>query len=86
MGDRGKNEDMKQQKPANLTSRAPDPNNPNAQNPMDKPVNPHKSDVRLGREAQARIGQQLRAMYDDVVNQGVPPHISDLLRKLAEQE
>jgi hypothetical protein len=45
-----------------------------------------KSEVRLGREVQARIGQQLRAMYDDVVSQGVPPHIADLLRRLSEQD
>jgi len=38
---------------------------------MGKPAIPQKSDVRLGREVQARIGQQLRALYDDVVNQGV---------------
>ena len=48
---------------------------------------PHaKAEVRLGREVQARIGQQLRAMYDDVVNQGVPDHIADLVRRLSEQD
>jgi hypothetical protein len=45
-----------------------------------------KSEVRLGREVQARIGQQLRALYDDVVSQGVPPHIADLVRKLGDQD
>jgi Anti-sigma factor NepR len=28
----------------------------------------------------------LRAMYDDVVSQGVPQHISDLIRRLSEHE
>jgi hypothetical protein len=88
MGDRGKNEEMKQRKPVELDSMAPEPNKPDAQDPMGKPVSPtpHKTDVRLGREVQARIGQQLRAMYDDVVNQGVPTHITDLVRKLSEHD
>ena len=29
-----------------------------------------------------RIGHQLRAMYDDVVRQGVPDRFSELIRKL----
>jgi hypothetical protein len=53
---------------------------------MGRQPSPHKPDVRLGREVQARIGQQLRALYDDVVNQGVPQHINDLIRKLSEQD
>jgi hypothetical protein len=28
----------------------------------------------------------LRAMYDDVVNQGVPQHITDLVRRLSDQD
>ena len=46
----------------------------------------HRSEARLGREVQARIGQQLRAIYDDVVNQGVPSHLADLVRRLSEQD
>jgi hypothetical protein len=57
------------------------------QDAMGKPANPqNKPHARLGRETQARIGQQLRAMYDDVVGQGVPDHISDLIRKLGQQD
>ncbi|MBS0248521.1 MAG: hypothetical protein JSR61_18040 [Proteobacteria bacterium] len=44
-----------------------------------------KNDVKpakLGREVQARLGQQLRAVYDDVVNQGVPDRFVDLLKQL----
>src|SRR3569623_147017 len=36
----------------------------------------------LKSEIQARIGHQLRAMYDDVVKQGVPDRFADLIRKL----
>jgi len=53
---------------------------------MDRPATQRKSEVRLGREVQARIGQQLRAMYDDVVSQGVPQNIADLVRRLSDQD
>ncbi len=36
----------------------------------------------LNAEIQARIGHQLRAMYDDVVRQGVPDRFVELVRKL----
>ena len=36
----------------------------------------------LNAEVQSRIGHQLRAMYDDVVRQGVPDRFADLIRKL----
>lgn len=36
----------------------------------------------LGSDIQAKIGQHLRAMYDDVVRQGVPDRFMDLLSKL----
>lgn len=36
----------------------------------------------LDRQVQAKIGQQLRAMYDDVVDQGVPDRFADLLKRL----
>ncbi len=38
--------------------------------------------AKLGRDVQARLGQQLRAMYDEVVNQGVPDRFTDLLNRL----
>jgi hypothetical protein len=41
-----------------------------------------KSTARLGSDVKARIGQQLRAMYSDVVNQGVPDRFSEILRRL----
>ena len=36
----------------------------------------------LNAEIQSRIGHQLRAMYDDVVRQGVPDRSTNLIRKL----
>ncbi|WP_420712666.1 NepR family anti-sigma factor [Ancylobacter sp. SL191] len=38
----------------------------------------------LGSDIQAKIGQHLRAMYDDVVRQGVPDRFLDLLSQLDE--
>jgi hypothetical protein len=43
---------------------------------------PVERDASLGREIQAKIGDQLRAMYDDVVSQGVPDRFADLLKRL----
>lgn len=47
----------------------------NKKSDADKPA-------KLSRDVQARLGQQLRAMYDDVVNQGVPDRFNDLLNQL----
>ena len=38
----------------------------------------------LNAEIQSRIGHQLRAMYDDVVRQGVPDRFAELIRKMDE--
>ena len=38
--------------------------------------------AKLSRDVQARLGQQLRAMYDDVVNQGVPDRFTELINRL----
>ena len=76
---------MKPGKPVNLESPAPDAETSQAWDNMGRPTH-RKSEVRLGREVQARIGQQLRALYDDVVKEGVPQNISDLVRRLSEQE
>ncbi len=48
--------------------------------PLPKPGTPGKGG--LNAEIQARIGHQLRAMYDDVVRQGVPDRFADMIRKL----
>ncbi len=36
----------------------------------------------LSPEIQAKIGQQLRKFYDDVVSQGVPDRLAQLLKRL----
>ena len=43
---------------------------------------PHAKPAKLSRDVQARLGQQLRAMYDDVVSQGVPDRFTELLNRL----
>ena len=78
---------MTTSKTVNLQPPAPDgEDGAEARNDMGRQPTPRKSEVRLGREVQARIGQQLRAMYDDVVSEGVPPHIADLVRRLSDQD
>jgi len=77
---------MKTGKTVNIEPPAPNEDKPETRDPMGRLVANHKNDVRLGREVQARIGQQLRAMYDEVVNEGVPQHISDLIRRLSDQD
>ena len=44
-------------------------------------TNPDKT-AKLGRDIQARIGEQLRAMYGDVVDQGVPDRFVELLNQM----
>jgi hypothetical protein len=41
--------------------------------------------ARLSTEVQRKIGGQLRAMYDDVVRQGIPDRFARLLSQLDEQ-
>ena len=86
MGERGKDDVMKHRK-MNLQPAEPVADKAETENPMATPATtPHKTEARLGREVQARIGQQLRAMYNDVVSQGVPEHIADLVRRLSDQD
>jgi hypothetical protein len=51
-----------------------------SKSPPNKP--PGSKPGALNSEIQARIGHQLRAMYDDVVRQGVPDRFAELIRKL----
>ena len=41
-----------------------------------------RGEASLGRDIRGKIGHQLRAMYDDVVSQGVPDRFRELLEKL----
>ena len=55
------------------------------QNPMESAANRKRTGAKpakLGRDVQARLGQQLRAMYDEVVGQGVPDRFADLLTRM----
>jgi carbon monoxide dehydrogenase subunit G len=71
----------------------PKPEDPSAEDPgpdrlersMDVQSEPEKGEARLTREIQIKIGQQLRAMYADVVDQGVPDRFVELLRRLDEE-
>jgi len=58
---------------------------PRTQSHMDVEVAP-KSTVKLGPDIKAKIGQHLRAMYSDVVNQGVPDRFSEILRGLDQSD
>ena len=53
---------------------------------MQTEVTQRKPRGRLGRDVQNKIGQQLRAMYDDVINAGVPDRFVDMLSKLDEEK
>jgi hypothetical protein len=54
--------------------------------PMQTEATQRKPRGRLGRDVQGKIGQQLRAMYDDVLNDGVPDRFVEMLRKLDEKK
>jgi Anti-sigma factor NepR len=48
--------------------------------PLD--VENHAPAAKLGPEIKAKIGQQLRIMYGEIVGQGVPDRFVDILRGL----
>jgi hypothetical protein len=54
---------------------------PRAQSYMEVESVP-KTPIKLGPDIKVKIGQQLRAMYSDVVNQGVPDRFSEILHRL----
>lgn len=53
---------------------------------MQTEVNQRKPRGRLGRDVQSKIGQQLRAMYDGVISEGVPDRFTEMLQRLDEQK
>jgi Anti-sigma factor NepR len=69
----------------NETMNAED-DKPGRPGPMLTEVNQRKARGRLGRDVQSKIGQQLRTMYDNVVNEGVPDRFAEMLRQLDEQK
>jgi hypothetical protein len=54
----------------------------NSRGSVDQTMKEVKKQGGLNAEIQSRIGHQLRAMYDDVVRQGVPDRFAELIRKL----
>ena len=42
--------------------------------------------AKLGNDVKAKIGQQLRVMYDEIVEQGVPERFAEILRDLDEPD
>ena len=54
----------------------------NSRGSVDQIMKEVKKQGGLNAEIQSRIGHQLRAMYDDVVRQGVPDRFAELIRKL----
>ena len=58
------------------------------QAPVDagRSAEPAELDVRLDATAQALIGQQLRAIYDEIRQQEVPDHLLRLLDELERKE
>lgn len=79
----GESDEMKTRK-TNLEAVEPVSDKPELQDLMAK--RPQRPEIRLGREAQARIGELLRTMYNTYVNQGVPQHLEELVRRLGEQD
>jgi hypothetical protein len=60
-----------------------DDNSDKPEKPMQKSkVSGADAGTGLSREATIKIGQQLRAMYDEVVKEGVPDRFNDLLKRL----
>ena len=64
-----------------MKDRKPTTDNPDAA--MEPPLNPKKpkGHAALGRDIQAKIGQQLRAYYDSLV-EPTPDKFADLLQQL----
>ncbi len=82
-GRMGNSDEMKNRK-TNLEAVQRDADQPDTHDPAGK--RPHKDEIRLGREAQVRIGELLRTMYNSYVNQGVPQHLEDMVRRIGEQD
>jgi hypothetical protein len=59
-----------------MNKRKPSRQRLDVQNPQPMPV------AKLGPDIKAKIGQQLRVMYGEIVNQGVPDRFVEILRGL----
>jgi hypothetical protein len=57
--------------------------------PPDNPMNADRTKRKKGRlsaDIQYKLGQQLRAMYTDVVNEGVPDQFAELIQRLDKRD
>jgi hypothetical protein len=61
-----------------MNSRKPSRQRP----PLDLQEPRHPPVVKLGPDIKAKIGQQLRIMYGEIVSQGVPDRFVEILRGL----
>ena len=66
--------------------RPPASNEAKAEVRVSRAATRRKSKLRLGREIQACLGQQLRATYDAVVTQRVPLRIAELIHRLSDHD
>lgn len=49
-------------------------------------MGPNADEPRLSEDVQNRIGEQLRALYDQIVEEPVPDHLLKLLKRLEAKE
>ena len=49
-------------------------------------MEPHDKGTHVRRAVQARIGEKLRASYEELVKEAIPARQADLLRRLEEAE
>jgi hypothetical protein len=47
------------------------------------PQTQNRKNARIGRDVQAKIGRQLRAMYAQLIQQELPENLRDLVRRLS---
>jgi hypothetical protein len=59
---------------------------PDRPQPMHVGTPTERPDAQLSRDIQSKIGQQLRAMYEDILSQGVPDRFARLLDQLETAE
>jgi carbon monoxide dehydrogenase subunit G len=43
----------------------------------------NKANARMGRDAQAKIGRQLREMYAELIKQELPENLRELIQRLS---
>jgi hypothetical protein len=75
--------------PGALGSRGKGEMNDKTRQPPDMSMKAEKVKRKKGRlsaDIQYKLGQQLRAMYTDVVNEGVPDQFAELIQRLEQRD